>query len=167
MSEISQKIARRVGYAIFWPLLVGLPLALFAKGIDIQAFIAVASLWLIVSLFLIIGPDSISEITIWKASIKRDVKAAREARDEAEAIRDELRKVARLNIENVFLLNSLLANFFAGPSGTNALPPAFGHIAKNLEEMSPLISSDEKVIAEWQGKLRQIIRTSPPTPLEK
>jgi hypothetical protein len=158
MSEVAQGIARRTGYAILWPLLVGLPVALFAGGIDVTIFITVATLWLIVSFFLIIGPESISEITVWKASIKTDVRAAKEAKIEAEAIRDELRKVARLNIENVFLLQSLLSGFYSGNTGNGKLPPAFGHVTKNLDEMTPIISSDPALVAAWQERMREVIR---------
>jgi hypothetical protein len=158
MSEVAGQIARRAGYAIFWPLLIGLPAALFAGRIDVPIFIAVATLWLVVAIFLIIGPESISEISFWKASIKTDARAAKQARNEAEAIRDELRQVARLNIENVFLLNSLMAGVYSGPTGKGQLPPPFGHVAKNLEEMTPLISSDPVVVEAWQEKMREVMR---------
>lgn len=158
MSEGAGQIARRTGYAMFWPLLIGLPVALIAKGIDVPIFIAVATLWLVVAIFLIIGPESISEISFWKASIKTDARAAKQARNEAEAIRDELRQVARLNIENVFLLNSMMAGVYKGISGKRELPPPFGHISDNLDEMTPLISSDPDVVEAWQEKMREVMR---------
>lgn len=157
MSEVAGQVARRTGYAIFWPLLIGLPVALFAGGIDIPTFIAVATLWLLVSIFLIIGPESVSEISFWKASIKTDAKAAKQARNEAEAIRDELRQVARLNIENVFLLNSLMAGVYTS-YGKSELPIAFEHVVANLEEMTPLISSDPAEVEAWQEKMREVMR---------
>lgn len=157
MSEVTGQIARRTGYAMFWPLLIGLPAALFAGGIDIPTFIAVATLWLLVAIFFIIGPESISEISFWKASIKTDAKAAKQARNEAEAIRDELRQVARLNIENVFLLNSLMAGVYSS-YGKSKLPIAFERVVENLEEMTPLISSDPLVVEAWQEQMREIMR---------
>ena len=158
MSEVVGQIARRTGYAIFWPLLIGLPTALFAGGIDVPIFIAVATLWLAVAIFLIIGPESISEISFWKASIKTDAKAAKQAQNEAEAIRDELRQVARLNIENIFLLNSLMAGICRHPSNVEELHPALGHVARNLEEMTPIVSSDPVMVAAWQERMREVIR---------
>ena len=157
MSEVAERIARRTGYAILWPLLIGLPVALFAGGIDVPTFTSVATLWLIVSFFLIVGPESVSEITVWKASIKTDARAAKKARNEAEAIRDELRQVARLNIENVFLLNSLMAGIYSS-YGKTELPLAFQHVVKNLEEMTPLISSDPAVVEAWQENMRDVMR---------
>ncbi|MGY4528049.1 hypothetical protein [Pseudomonas sp. TE21394] len=158
MSEKAQAVARRTGYAMLAPLIVGLPIALFAGGIDIPVFVSVATLWLLVALFLIIGPESISEITFWEASIKRDAKAAKEARDEAEAIRDELKKVAKLNIENVFLLNSLAANVYQNGGAGQDLPPAFDRIAKNLDDLTPLISTNSAEVEAWQEEMRAIMR---------
>ncbi|AMS22153.1 hypothetical protein AYK59_19180 [Pseudomonas synxantha] len=157
MSELAGQIGRRTGYAILWPLLIGLPVALFAGGIGVATFTAVATLWLLVAIFLIIGPDSISEISFWKASIKTDAKAAKQARNEAEAIRDELKQVARLNIENVFVLNSLLAGIYAS-GGNPELPGAFGHVAANLEAMTPLISTDPVVVEAWQESMREVMK---------
>lgn len=156
MSENAQVVGRRVGYAMLAPLIVGLPVALFVGGIGIPVFTAVATLWLLISAFLIIGPESVSEIKFWEASIKRDAKAAQVARDEAEAIRDQLKKVAKLNIENVFLLNSLLAGLYA--NGTRGkLPPAFAHVADNLEEMTPIISTDPATVEAWQSRMRTVV----------
>jgi hypothetical protein len=157
MSQNAQAVARRTGYAMLAPLIVGLPAALFAGGIDIPIFSAVAMLWLVVSLVLIIGPESISEVSFWEASIKRDAAAAKSAREEAEAIRDELKKVARLSVENVFLLNSLTAGVYT-QYGSGNLPPAFAHVTKNLEEMTPLISTDAALVAAWQEEMRKVIR---------
>ena len=158
MSEKTQAVARRSGYAMLAPLIVGLPIALFAGGIDIPVFISVATLWLLVALFLIIGPESISEITFWEASIKRDARAAKDARNEAEAIRDELKKVAKLNIENVFLLNNLTAGIYQQYGTGQKLPAAFERVVKNLEDMTPLISSDAAEVGAWQAEMREIMR---------
>ncbi|RMS09284.1 hypothetical protein ALP72_03595 [Pseudomonas coronafaciens pv. coronafaciens] len=153
----SQAITKVIGYAMFLPLIVGLPIALFSSVIDVGIFSAVAVLWLLVSIFLIIGPESISEISFWQASIKRDAKAATEAKNEAEAIRDELKTISKLNLENVYLLTSLTAGVYK-QYGTESLPAAFQHIINNLEELTPFISSDTDFVDKWQQEMKDIMR---------
>jgi hypothetical protein len=150
-------LAGRCGFALLAITVIGLPIALFANGISVAVFTCVASVWLLVSVMLVLG-ESVTEVKIWQTSIKRDVRAAQVARDEAEAIRDQLKQVAELNIENVFLLNSLVAGIYKGLNPGNAVPPACGHISGNLDEMTPIISTDEKVIEAWQDKMRGIMR---------
>ena len=152
-----QAITKVIGYAMFLPLIVGLPIALFSSVIDVGIFSAVAVLWLLVSIFLIIGPESISEISFWQASIKRDAKAATEAKNEAEAIRDELKTISKLNLENVYLLTSLTAGVYK-QYGTGSLPTAFQHIINNLEELTPFISSDTDFVDKWQQEMKDIMR---------
>ncbi|WP_426783094.1 hypothetical protein [Pseudomonas atacamensis] len=108
MSQEIDGVLRRTGFAMLWPLVVGLPIALFAGGIDVAVFVAVATLWLAVALVLIIGPDSVSEITFWKASIKRDALATRVAREEVEEIRDQLRKISATSVENTYIISGEL-----------------------------------------------------------
>ncbi|MBI6682894.1 hypothetical protein YA0697_14345 [Pseudomonas viridiflava] len=157
MNLDAQAITKVIGYVMLGPIILGLPIALFLSVIDVGIFSAVAVLWLLVSIFLIIGPESISEISFWEASIKRDAKAATDAKNEAEAIRDELKKVSKLNLENVFLLNSLTAGVYK-QYGTGPLPAAFLHIIKNLEELTPFISSDPDFVDKWQQEMKGIMK---------
>ena len=150
-------VSGRCGFALLAVTVIGLPIALFADGISVAVFTCVASVWLIVSVMLILG-DSVTEVKIWQTSIKRDVKAAQLARDEAEAIRDQLKQVAELNIENVFLLNSLVAGLYRNPNSNKGLPPACNHIVNNLEKMTPIISTDKSTVEAWQERMREIIR---------
>jgi hypothetical protein len=151
-------LAGRCGFALLAITVIGLPIALFAHGISVAVFTCVASVWLLVSVMLVLG-ESVTEVKIWQTSIKRDVQAARIARDEAEAIRDQLKQVAELNIENVYLLNSLVAGVCIGLNPGNGVPLACGHISGNLDRMTPIISTDDNVVRAWQERMRMIIRS--------
>ncbi|MBZ3665529.1 hypothetical protein [Pseudomonas monteilii] len=91
-------LAKRCGFTLLALAVIGLPIGLFAGGIDFGHYAAVATVWLLVAAMLIMG-ESVTEVTLWKASIKRDVQAARDARYEAEAVRDELRTALRSLID--------------------------------------------------------------------
>ena len=69
-------------------------------------FITLIIVWLVMFLILYIGPETITEITAWKLSIKRDVKAAKEIRNEVEKIMDKLRDVTKISVENAYILAS-------------------------------------------------------------
>lgn len=150
MSDASQQVARRVGYLILAPLVIGLPTALFAKEIDIQVFTAVAVLWLLVALFLIIGHESISEITFWKASIKTDAAAAKKAREEAEKIRDQIREVSRVVVENNYLISCV------SPLASSRESAATQHFQANMDALSNFVEPDETRAREWRGRLREL-----------
>jgi ribosomal protein S13 len=150
-------LSGRCGFTLLGITVLGLPVGLFLHGISIPVFTCVATVWLLVSVMLILG-ESVTEVTIWKTSIKRDVKAAQLARDEAEAIRDQLKTVAKLNIENAYLLNSMVAGLYSRGHPSGLTPPACEHIAENLMEMTPIISTDETIISEWQQRMRNLMQ---------
>jgi hypothetical protein len=150
-------LAGRCGFTLLAITTIGLPIALFSKSISIEVFVVVTTIWLLVSAMLILG-ESVTEVKFWKTSIKRDVKAARLARDEAEAIRDQIRKVAELNVENVYLLNSLVSGIYKGGVPDAPAPPAINYISENLTRMTPIISTDPSVITAWQQRMRDVIR---------
>ncbi|MCM2317842.1 MAG: hypothetical protein NDI93_00755 [Pseudomonas sp.] len=163
----SAQAMRELGLLILMaPLLIVLPFLLLVGAIAAEAFWAVGSVWLLIALLLILGPETITEISIGKASIKRyveaaekDARSAREAKEEAEAIRNDLREVARLNIENTFVLNSLVA-FLYDPNGER-LPPAVGYVTQNLEALTPMISTDQRLVEAWQKQMRELMRRPP------
>ncbi len=165
MSSTTKGPIQRVGYAMLWPILLAFPVALLAGGIELKAFIALETLWLFVALFLILGPDSISEITFWKASIRRsaesaekDAKAAHKAKEEAERIRNNLRELARLNIENTFVLNSLVAGLFRDAEGNRQSHPSMTLIEENLNKLTPFVSKDPQLIEAWQERMRHLMQ---------
>jgi hypothetical protein len=105
---------------------VGLPVAVFAGVVDLLTFLSIGALWLVVSAAMIFGHD-ITEITLWEASIKRDVTAAKQARDEVEVIRDQLRKVSAVTVENSYIITGellLLVKHLMGDEIWKSLKPA-------------------------------------------
>lgn len=162
MSSTTKGALQRVGYAMLWPILLAFPIALLAGSIGLKVFIALETLWLLVAVFLILGPDSISEITFWKASIRRsaesaekDAKAAHEAKEEAERIRNNLRELARLNIENTYALNCLVAGLFQPQRH-----PSMALIEENLNKLTPLVSNDPQLVKAWQERMRHLMQQS-------
>ncbi|WP_047711391.1 hypothetical protein [Pseudomonas lactis] len=139
----------RCGFALLGISVVALPIAYLSKAIDFGTFSAVAVLWLLVSAALIFG-DSITEITLWKASIKRDVKATKEARDEAEKIRDELRDLARMVAEQSYLLASV------GAYAMGAEQQARERLEKNMNDLSEFYASDPDKQKAWWKDLTSV-----------
>lgn len=147
MSGAAERVARRTGYAMLWPLVIGLPVALFVGGIDVPVFLSVGALWLCIAVFLIIGPDSISEISFGKASIKRDVAAAREIKEEVEAIRNQLRSVAKAVVEDSWILASTGALAMGGDR------LARERLESNLELLSTFVENDPVQSDRWWSEL--------------
>ncbi|UIN53574.1 hypothetical protein [Pseudomonas kribbensis] len=137
----------RCGFALLGISVVALPIAFLSKAIDFGTYSAVAILWLLVSAALIFG-DSITEITLWKASIKRDVTAARAARDEVEAIRDQLRKVSATSVENTYIISGellLLVQTLCSPHDVESLKssPGMQRLVRNMNDVWRFVEPDE------------------------
>jgi hypothetical protein len=129
---------------------LALSVLLVIQIISVSAFVALGLGWLLISLVLILGPETISEITVWKASIKRDVQAAKQFRDEAKQIREDLRRVTKMIVEDSYILasESLLA------AGGNSAAKI--RIEKNIDELSKFaepIKADEDT---WWKELQQL-----------
>ncbi|MDD0999299.1 hypothetical protein M5G20_26015 [Pseudomonas sp. TNT2022 ID1044] len=143
-------LAGRCGFALLAAAVVALPIALFAKGIDVPVFAAVSTMWLLVSVMLILG-DSVTEVKLWEASIKRDVRAAQEARQGAEKVLAQLQDITRVIIENEYVLLS--------GSGLSAdRHPSVQHVQANLNELTKKISVSDEDAAKWQQKMVQVMR---------
>lgn len=141
---------RRTGLLMLAPLVIALPIALFAKAIDVPIFVSVGALWLMVAVFLIVGPESISEISFGKASIKRDVKAARDARDEVEAVRDQLRVVTRAVVEDSYILAS------TGMLAAGGDQKAANRLEANLDVLSKFVEPNATSEKEWWKDLESV-----------
>lgn len=140
-------LAGRCGFALLGVAVVALPIAYLSKAIDFGAFSAVAVFWLLVSAVLIFG-DSITEITLWKASIKRDATATRAAREEVEAIRDQLRKVSSVSVENTYLITGQLSSIMrslAGEANYKAFTttPESLRLIKNMNDIWKFVEPDD------------------------
>lgn len=147
MNQVAQLIARRTGYAMLWPLVIGLPIALFAGGIDVAEFVSVGALWFGVAVFLIVGPETVSEVSFGKASIKRDVAAAKEIRDEVEMIRNQLQSVAKAVVEDSWILAS------TGSLAMGGELLARDRLESNLELLSAFVASDPVESDKWWSEL--------------
>lgn len=179
MSEEAQKIALRVGYAMFWPILLVFPVALLAGKIEPEVFVAVEVLWVFIALVLIIGPDSIAEVSFGKASIRRyakaaeaDAKEAKEAKEEAvraredakraleeaEKIREQLREAARVTVENCYILASSVAEKYLPPGS----PPA-NRLSQNMNKIWSFVESDPRVAHYTMQEIRGMFG-HPPVP---
>ncbi len=140
---------KKIGLGLLLIALFGLSALLVSNYIGLKIFIPLGTLWLVGSLVLIVGPETITEITVWKASIKRDVKAARDIRNEIEDIREQLRGITKTIVEDAYIL---AANSFLAMGGEGA---ARARIEKNLETLSkfaePIKEKEEKWWTELQG----------------
>ncbi len=139
-----------LGTILLLVALFGLSGLLVAHVIPLSLFFALGVLWLLGSLVLILGPETITEITVWKASIKRDVQAAKQFRDETQQIREDLRRVTKGIVEDSYILAS---ESFLAMGGESA---AKKRIEKNLEELStfaePIKANEEK----WWSELQEL-----------
>lgn len=104
-------LSGRCGFTLLAVATLALPIPLLAKAISVEVFSAVGLPWLLVSGALIFG-DSITVISFGKAKIKRETakaieasKNAEKALKEAELIRDQLRVIARVTVENTYLMS--------------------------------------------------------------
>ncbi|PTS84022.1 hypothetical protein DBR00_11625 [Pseudomonas sp. HMWF032] len=126
-----------------------MPIALFFGCVALPEFAATTAIWLVVSVLLIVGPESISELSIGVASIKRDVQSARDAKEEAEQIRDNLRSVTKLITEAAYITagSSFLAQ---GQS------PARSRIEEVLGDLESFAEEDPEKRRLWCEKMQAI-----------
>jgi hypothetical protein len=143
-------LSGRCGFALLAVAVIALPIALFLKGIDVPVFVAVATVWLLVSVMLILG-DSVTEIKVWEASIKRDVRAAQEARQGAEEVLAQLHDITRLVIENEYVLLS-------GSQLAELGHPSVAHVQDNLNSLTDkiLVAGVDKDI--WQARMKELMK---------
>ena len=139
-------LAKRCGFALLAVAVIGLPIGLFSNGIDIHVYAAVATLWLLVAAMLIMG-ESITEVTFWNASIKRDVQAAKDARIEAEAVRDELRTALRSLIE-ASEIGFSVARIFECPE------EVLERREKAVERLQAFAEPDPEKLQIWKNDLK-------------
>jgi len=117
-------------------------------GVPTATFLAV--IWLGASLVFILGPETITEITVWKASIKRDVQAAKEFRDQAQKISADLQNIAKLVVENSYILASTSGLAMGGEV------PARERLEGNLSQMSSFAVPDEDEQARWWEEVTSV-----------
>lgn len=136
----------RCGFSLLAVTVLALPIAVFCGAIDLPTFLSVGALWLIVSAAMIFGQD-ITEITLWKASIKRDAKAARLAKEEVEKIRDQLRRISAVTVENSYIISGELlelAGQLMGDSSVEITKSSLGmkRLTENMNEIWRFVEPD-------------------------
>ncbi|PVZ56520.1 hypothetical protein C9422_18530 [Pseudomonas sp. B1(2018)] len=141
-------LAGRCGFALLAVAIVALPIALFAKAIEIEAFSAVAVVWLLVAAVMILG-DSITEITLWKATIKRDVQAAKVARAEVEAVRDELRVAVKSLVDSTEIAFSMSLS-------VESPDEILERRARAVERLQEFAEPDPVKLREWREELKKL-----------
>jgi hypothetical protein len=142
-------LSKRCGFALLGVAVIVLPIALVAGCIDLPTFSAVGVMWLIVSVMMIMG-ESVTEVTVWTATIKRDVQAAKDARDQAEAVRDELR----------FALKSLIESSEIAFSVTRITECSDGVLKRrqaSIERLQEFAEPDAVKLRDWQQNLDALL----------
>jgi hypothetical protein len=152
-------LAVRAGFALLAVTVIALPIALLAKAITFGTFSAIAVVWLLVSAVLILN-DSITEITIWKASIKRDATATRAAREEVEAIRDQLRKISAASVENTYIISGelllLTQRLFGAQDVMNIKQsPGMLRLIQNMNDVWKFVEPDEVKAEQLRKHIRK------------
>lgn len=141
---------KTLGLVLLLVSLLGLSILLILKTIGLAAFIPLATLWVISSIILLLGPDTIKEITIWKASIKRDVKAAQQTREHVEKIREEIREITKRIVEDSYILGS--TGFLAAGSA----PDARKRLEANLSALSCFAEPIKEKEDQWWEELKSL-----------
>ena len=120
------------------------------KKVDLGIFTGVSIIWFFTYLIIAGGVESIREFTAGKLSIKRSVKEAKEASQDSQRIRDELRGITKANVENAWILAS------TGMLAAGGEKAARERLEKNLDELSKFVESDKEKEDIWWEELREL-----------
>lgn len=150
-------LSGRVGCSLAAIAVLLLPVPLLFGKIDVETFLAVETVWMLVAGVLILGPDTISKISFGQASIERNRRAAELARDEAKEIRDQVRDIARTIVENSYILGSV------GPIASSGGSPAAIRFAENMDRIWTLVEPDPRVAHYARQEVRALFG-HPPQP---
>lgn len=151
--SINAQAARELGIVILTiPLLVILPAMLLFGVIEVRIFMAVGAMWFLIAMVLIMGVDTISEISFGHASIRREVNAAKEAREEVEKIRDQLRKIASVTVENSYILSSFTPELTAAPKS-----PVSMRVSNNMNKIWSFAYEGQDQADQARQEVRQLL----------
>ncbi|AYL16408.1 hypothetical protein D9N00_19190 [Pseudomonas syringae pv. actinidiae] len=159
MSNRELGLCGRCGFALLALAVVVLPAALILGSIETEAFVSVGVMWLVVSAAMIFGND-LTEITIWEASIKRDAKATRQAREEVEQIRDQLRKISAVSVENTYIISGellLLVSTLLGTENAELTKssPGMLRLGKNMNDVWKFVEPDPEQAEQARKQFRK------------
>jgi len=137
-------------WIIFCLVFALLSVLLFFDLINIEKYIAVLTVTFIVFFISLVEPNTIKEINLWKGSIKRDVKAAKEIKESVEKTAKNLRAVVKLVVEDTFIIasSSILA--------MGADQKARKRLEDNLDKLSRFVERDSMKEDKWWSELHDL-----------
>lgn len=142
---------RKFIWSIFILILIAITYLLVQKQVDVISFGAISIIWLIVFILFYFEPETIKKITIWKASIERDVTTAAKIKNEVMEVKEKLHHVTKAVVEDSYIIasSSMLA---MGKS------EARSRLEKNLDVLSKFVEPDSKKEDKWWKELNTLCR---------
>ncbi|MDO6423520.1 hypothetical protein [Saccharophagus degradans] len=142
-----------IGSILFCVAMFVLPIFYLFDCIGVSKFIPLVLVWIFGAVVLYIGPDTINEISYGALSIKRDVKAAKDYKEEAEAIAKSIQELAKLMVENDYILAH---STWLAMEGEENESPRRERIQENLASLVGLVDPLRKQDSEWWKKVEEI-----------
>lgn len=142
------KIMKNRTWLWLFIILAVISIVFLLKIVSIEGFLGLCAIWIIGFFLYMVGPETVSEITIWKASIKRDVTAARGIRDEIEKISKDLKSVIKITAENSYIMAS--SSFLAMGGDQKAKI----RLEKNLNALIDFVEPDKDTQDIWWKELQ-------------
>lgn len=111
-------------------------------------FTAVATVWVLIYIVISIDPDTITEVRLWAASIKRDVEAAKSIRAEVAETKEGIRQVAHAMTEISYYMLK-----FGFVTGSSRRHPLSERLEIDLKTLTRFVEPDEQKRNEWLAML--------------
>lgn len=128
---------KHLGFIVLIAILITLFVLTSTNIIELGLFIFAASLTVFIYIILSIGIDNISEFTMGKFSIKRDIRKAKMILHEIETIKEDMNQMTKLSAENSYILASESMLAMGGDK----------HVAerleKNIDKLIKLVGDDD------------------------
>ena len=143
-------VRRFVAISVAFVALLILSVLLITDRIDCVKSLFLAISWGLFCFLVYVGPETITEVTFLRASIKRDLAAAREIRDEIEGVRQELRGIVRVIVEDTYILAS--CSFLAA----GAEQAARTRLEQNWDTLSEFAEPIKARNEKWWDELEEL-----------
>lgn len=140
----------KIAWLFYFLIGVSLTVLLLMSRMQVATFLAVWFVWSVMFILWMVGPETISELTLWKASIKRDVQAAREIRDQVEQVEAHLREAAKYIAETSYILGS------TGSLAMGADVDARERLGSNMSKLSDFAEPDPHKQKEWWDEVEAL-----------
>ncbi|MCE0852981.1 hypothetical protein LU689_24015 [Pseudomonas asiatica] len=149
-------LSGRVGCCLAAIAVLFPPIPLLFGKISIDVFLALEAVWLLVAGALVLGADTISKISFGVASIHMDRKKAEIARDEAKEILDRVRAIARVTVENSYIISCTTDELRRNPTS-----PAAERLSQNMNDLWKWVEPDERVAHYAHQDVRALFGHTP------